>query len=72
LSLGGEGHFYQQPLNGGIGTGLFGFARLKIAENQALRIDARWFSQDRGLNRDGTSSGFYNALNLVCLYELRF
>lgn len=72
FTVGGEGHFYQQPLNGGVGTGLFAFARFHWSDNQALRIDARWFSQDRGLNRDGTSSGYYNALNLVAVYEIRF
>ena len=72
LTLGGEGHFYQQPINGGIGTGLFAFLRYSWLENQALRLDARWFSQDRGLNRDGSSSSFYNALNLVAVYEFQF
>jgi len=72
LTVGGEGHFYQQPLNGGIGTGIFGFLRYDFADNQSFRIDARWFSQDRGLNRDGSSSGFYNALNLVAVYEIHF
>jgi tetratricopeptide (TPR) repeat protein len=72
ITVGGEGHFYQQPINGGIGTGLFGFVRFNWSDNQALRLDARWFSQDRGLNRDGTSSDYYNALNLVAVYEIRF
>jgi tetratricopeptide (TPR) repeat protein len=72
VTVGGEGHFYQQPVNGGVGTGLFGFVRFNWSDNQALRLDARWFSQDRGLNRDGTSSNYYNALNLVAVYEIRF
>jgi len=72
ITVGGEGHFYQQPINGGVGTGLFGFVRFNWCDNQALRLDARWFSQDRGLNRDGTASGYYNALNLVAVYEIRF
>ncbi len=72
FSWGGEAHLYQQPLNGGVGTGLFSYLKFKWADNQALRVDARWFSQDRGLNRDGTASGSYSALNLVAIYEYSF
>ncbi len=72
LSYGAEVHLYQQPLNGGRGEGLFGYVKFKWAESQALRIDARWFSQDRGLNRDGSDSGGYSALNLVAIYEYSF
>lgn len=72
FSWGAEGHFYQQPVSSGVGTGIFGYLKLKWGGNQSLRIDARWYSQDRGLNRDGTASGSYSALNLVAMYEFRF
>lgn len=72
FTYGAEVHFYQQPLNGGIGTGLFGHLKYSLSGNQALRIDASYFSQDRGLNRDGTSSAYYDCLNIVASYEFRF
>lgn len=72
VSLGAEGHFYQQPVSSGVGTGIFGYLKFKWGGNQSLRLDARWFSQNRGLNRDGSASGSYSALNLVAMYEFRF
>lgn len=72
FTYGAELHFYQQPLNGGTGGGLFGFLKYSWTGHQALRIDARYFSQDRGLNRDGTSSAHYDSLNIVASYEYRF
>jgi hypothetical protein len=44
LTVGGEGHFYQQPLSGAMGTGIFGFMPYNFADNQSFRIDALWFS----------------------------
>jgi len=72
FTYGAELHFYQQPINGGTGGGLFGFLKYSWTGHQALRIDARYFSQDRGLNRDGTSSAHYDSLNIVASYEYRF
>jgi tetratricopeptide (TPR) repeat protein len=72
FTYGAEAHFYQQPINGGIGTGLFGRVKYSLSGNQALRIDVSYFSQDRGLNRDGTSSAHYDCLNVVAGYEYRF
>lgn len=72
FSYGAEGHFYQQPRSGGVGAGLFAYARYQWADNQAVRIDARYFTQNHGLNRDDSSSGQYNAFNLVAIYEYRF
>lgn len=72
FSCGVEAHLYHQPESGGIGTGLFAYARYQWAGNQAVRIDARYFSQNHGLNRDNSSSGSYDAFNLVAIYEYRF
>ncbi len=72
FSYGFEAHLYHQPDSGGIGTGLFAYARYQWADNQAVRIDARYFTQDHGLNRDNSSSGSYDAFNLVAIYEYRF
>lgn len=72
FAYGAEAHFYQQPLNGGIGAGFFGHVKYSLRGNQALRIDVSYFSQDRGLNRDGTSSAHYDSLNIVASYEFRF
>jgi len=72
FTYGTELHFYQQPINGGKGAGLFGYFKYSWSGNQALRIDASYFSQDRGLNRDGSSSAHYDSLNFVASYEYRF
>ena len=67
-----EGHFYQQPRNGGVGAAAFTYLKYSWLENQAVRLDARVFDQNRGLNRDGSSSGSYSAINLVLSYEYSF
>jgi thioredoxin-like negative regulator of GroEL len=72
FAYGAEVHFYQQPINGGVGSGLFAHLKYSFAGNQSLRIDLSYFSQDRGLNRDGTSSAHYESLNAVASYEFRF
>ena len=72
FAYGAEAHFYQQPLNGGLGAGFFGHIKYSLRGNQTLRIDVSYFSQDRGLNRDGTSSAHYDSLNIVASYEFRF
>ena len=72
FTYGAEAHFYQQPINGGIGAGFFGHVKYSLTGNQALRIDFSYFSQDRGLNRDGSSSAHYDCLNIVAGYEYRF
>jgi hypothetical protein len=67
-----EGHLYQQPGNGGLGTAAFTYLRYSWEGNQAVRIDARAFDQNRGLNRNGSSSGSYSVVNLVISYEYSF
>ncbi|MCX6975755.1 MAG: hypothetical protein NTZ94_15990 [Verrucomicrobia bacterium] len=72
FTYGTELHFYQQPINGGVGGVLFGFFKYSWSGNQALRIDGRYFTQDRGLNRDGSTSGHYDSINILASYEYRF
>ncbi len=67
-----EGHFYQQPGNGGVGAAAFTYLKYSWLGDQAVRLDARVFDQNRGLNRNGSSSGSYSAINLVLSYEYSF
>ena len=67
-----DGHLYQQPGNGGLGTAVFTYLRYSWQQDQAVRIDARAFDQNRGLNRNGTASGGYSVVNVVISYEYSF
>jgi len=37
-----------------------------------LRLDARYFTQNRGLTRQNSSAGSYDALNFVLSYDRRY
>jgi tetratricopeptide (TPR) repeat protein len=71
-SSGLEAHFYQNPANGGVGVGPFAYVKYAWRGDQSVRLDARDFDQNRGLNRDGSASGHYSALNFVFSYALLF
>jgi len=72
LSYGAELHLYLHPESEGVGTGVFAKIQYQLSENQAIRLDARYMTQNRGRNRNNTNSGHYHALNLVAIYEYRF
>lgn len=72
LSYGSELHLYLQPDNDTTGVGIFGFIRYTYNEQHSMQLDARYYTQDRGRNRNQTDSGHYDAFNLVACYEYRF
>jgi hypothetical protein len=38
----------------------------------SLRLDARYFTQNRGLTRQSNSAGSYDALNFLFSYDRRY
>ncbi|MEI6036598.1 MAG: tetratricopeptide repeat protein [Planctomycetota bacterium] len=73
LEVGGEGHLYHIIENSGLGVGIFLFAKLQLESPlSALRFDARYFTQNRGLTRQSKSAGSYDALNFVLSYDRRY
>lgn len=73
LELGGEGHLYHVLENAGLGVGIFLFSKLELESPwSVLRIDARYFTQNRGLTRQSTSAGSYDALNFLIGYDRRY
>jgi tetratricopeptide (TPR) repeat protein len=73
LEVGGEGHLYQILENSGFGVGIFLFAKMQLANPlSVLRFDGRYFTQNRGLDRQNNPSGSYDALNFVLSYDRRY
>ena len=73
LELGGEGHLFHILKNNGLGVGIFLYATCELGSPyRLLRLDARYFTQDRGLTRQSLSAGSYDALNFVLSYDSRF
>ncbi|NDC53172.1 MAG: hypothetical protein EBZ74_02505 [Planctomycetia bacterium] len=72
FELGGEGHLYHILENSGLGVGVFLYGKIDIDRFRVLRLDARYFTQNRGLTRQGKSAGSYDALNFLVTYDRRF
>lgn len=58
--------------DGGAGVGLFAFARYAWNDQHSLRLDTRYFTQNHSRNRNNSTSGHYDAINLTALYEYHF
>lgn len=72
IHWGTEAHLYLQPDHDTTGVGLFGHVRYAFDADRSLRFDARYYTQNRGRDRNHGGSGHYNAINLVLIYEHRF
>lgn len=73
VEIGGEGFLYNVMENGGFGQAVFIFTKFELdGPDNTLRLDGRYFTQNRGLNRDNTPGGSFNALNFLLTYEHRF
>lgn len=71
LRYGVEGRiFFNQDGGTGVGTGAF--VQYRWSDHQAIRLDARYFSQNRSRDRNNTPSGNFEAFNLNAVYEYRF
>jgi tetratricopeptide (TPR) repeat protein len=58
--------------DGGTGAGAGTFIQYRWSDHQAIRLDARYFTQDRSRDRNNTRTGNYQAFNLNAVYEYRF
>jgi thioredoxin-like negative regulator of GroEL len=73
LELGGEGHLFHVLENNGIGVGIFLYSKVELeSPYSTLRLDARYFTQNRGLTRQSDSAGSYDALNFLLSYDRRY
>jgi tetratricopeptide (TPR) repeat protein len=73
LELGGEGHLYHVLENSGLGVGIFLYSKLELESPlSTLRLDARYFTQNRGLTRQSNAAGSFDALNFVLSYDRRY
>lgn len=73
VEIGGEGHLYNTMDNGGFGQSGFAWVKLNLgSEDDTLRLDGRYFSQNRGFNRFNIAGGSFNAINILLSYEHRF
>ena len=73
VEMGGEGYLYNIMENGGFGQSVFIFTKFELdGPENTLRLDGRYFTQNRGLNRTDTPGGSFNALNFLLTYEHRF
>ena len=73
VEMGGDGYLYNIMENGGFGQSVFIFTKFELdGPENTLRLDGRYFTQNRGLNRTDTPGGSFNALNFLLTYEHRF
>jgi predicted Zn-dependent protease len=73
FELGWEGHLYHILENNGLGVGVFLYTQFELGSPmRILRLDSRYFTQNRGLTRQTNSAGSYDALNFVLNYEHRY
>jgi tetratricopeptide (TPR) repeat protein len=73
VEMGGEGYLYNIMENGGFGQSVFIFTKFELdGPENTLRLDGRYFTQNRGLTRNDAPGGSFNALNFLLTYEHRF
>lgn len=73
VEMGGEGYLYNIMENGGFGQAVFIYTKFELGDPEnTLRLDGRYFTQNRGLTRDNTPGGSFDALNFLLTYEHRF
>lgn len=71
ISYGTEGAISYIPKSDSFSYSLFLFGAYEFDEYHTLRLDARWFYQNKGVDRTGTSGHFW-ADNIILSYEYRF
>ena len=72
-SLGAEGSLSYIPKSEGVANSLFAYVAYKLGERHLLRLDARAFYQNKGVDRDGQNNGgYFRAENVVLSYEYVF
>ncbi|MBW1788880.1 MAG: hypothetical protein JRK53_20065, partial [Deltaproteobacteria bacterium] len=71
FSWGVEGYVTHTPKSNGIAGALFAFGAYNFGDQGAIRLDARGFYQDDGIDRAGKTDHFW-ARDFVLAYEYRF
>lgn len=71
ISYGAEAGLSYSPKSKGFSKAAFLFASYKITEQTSLRFDARWFDQNKGIDRLG-ETGNYWATNYNLMLQYRF
>lgn len=71
ISYGADVGLSYIPKSGGVAKAAFLFASYRFMEKLSLRLDARWFNQDKGINRFGKGGGF-RANNYNMTFQYRF
>ncbi len=71
FSYGAEGALEFIPENGGVPCLISAFAQWRINTSVNLRFDARWFYQNKGIDRIG-DTGAFHAENVVAIVEYSF
>jgi tetratricopeptide (TPR) repeat protein len=59
------------PKSNGLASALFGYVSLKLSKSHSIRLDVRYFHQDKGVDRTGTN-GSFSARNVMLAYEYTF
>lgn len=73
ISLGAEGSISYIPKSNGVANSLFAYVACKLGRRNLLRLDARAFYQNKGVDRDGQNNGgYFRAENVVLSYEYVF
>ncbi|MDH3392343.1 MAG: hypothetical protein OEL85_11185, partial [Desulfobulbaceae bacterium] len=71
LTVGAEGALSYSFDSEDISSTVFLYASYRVREYTSLRFDARWFNQDRGVDRRGKTDGFW-AENYSMILQHRF
>jgi hypothetical protein len=71
FSSGVEGAVSYIPDSEGTSKSVFAFAVCRFDDHCALRLDARWFYQNRGVDRIG-ETGHFRARNFILSLDYRF
>ena len=71
LRAGGQVNISHLPKGNGLANALFGYVSLKLSRAHSIRLDGRYFYQDKGVDRTGTS-GSFSARNVMLAYEYTF
>ncbi|MBI5666132.1 MAG: hypothetical protein HZC49_13745 [Nitrospirae bacterium] len=71
LSVGAEGALSYSPKSDGLSKTAFLFLSYKFTEQSSLRFDVRWFDQNKGIDRQGTTDRYW-AANYTVAFQHRF
>lgn len=71
LAFGAEGAVSYSPKSGGVSRAVFLYAAYKFTKQLSMRLDARWFDQDKGIDRLEETDR-YRAENYNMVFQYNF